>query len=173
MSSFRTPYSTPTEEQAALVGHIVMDCAILEFCLLELTSRLAFMPDLPGRAVLGQMPASQLRRAAARLLELHEHRYQDRVVAYENRLAIAAALRQAETVQASRNRFAHHISLRSDDDRIDMFQLSMAVLENAKHHQHQTLEDMRGLRREVRAANEALEAVIGLLPEPPEARPLA
>jgi predicted nucleic acid-binding protein len=168
MSTFRNPYFTPTNEQAALVGHIVMDCAILEFNLAALVSRLALMPDLLGRAVLGEGTASGLEDRAKRLLQVHAQRYEDKLIPYDHRLAIEAALRQARSVRKHRNAFAHHISFREDDDSVAFFALSRMVLLTDNHHRRETLASLRALREEVRAANNALEAVITLIPGQPE-----
>ena len=92
MSGFRSPYSTPTDEQAALIGHIVMDWAIVEANLRHLMRRLAMTPELPGRIVTERATAAIAETKIGALLELHEQRYRVQIIIHEIRLAIKAAM---------------------------------------------------------------------------------
>lgn len=165
MSGFHNRYSTPTDEQAALVGHIVMGWAIAEFNLRHLATRLAMMPDMPGRSVTEGMTGYAAIERIEWLLHLHEHHYGDQVIGFDGRGMIAAAVRQAKSVRGERNTFAHHISFRTSDDQLDFFSLGGKQPAPVSYERVMQLHELKNLRRKIVGANEALEAAVELIPE--------
>lgn len=167
-TGLRNRYTTPTEEQAALVGHIVLDWSVVEWCLKMLAGKLAGAPDYPVRALTDQATARQMVGSCKTLLRMHEERYHDKVLPYEHRLAVKAAVDQVERVRERRNAFAHWIAWRENDDafvmtRITSLHQPMETLSTAK---------LQDLARDVRGALEAIELAVTLVPETQE-RPAA
>jgi len=165
VSGFHTPYSTPTDEQAALVGHIVMAWAITEFNLRHLASRLAMMPDMPGRSITEGMTGHATIERIEWLLHLHAHHYGDQVIGAERRVAIADAVQLAKSVRGERNTFAHHISFRTSDDQLDFFSLGGKQPAPSSYEKVLQLHELKNLRRKIVSANDALETATGLIPE--------
>lgn len=165
MSGFRSRLSIPSDNMAALVGHIVMDWPITEFYLRTLVCRLALTPELPGRALTAGLSAARSVVLVKSLLKLHEERYDGHFFGADVVAAIEQAIKSVESIRHGRNKFAHMMSFRFDDEQIMMLDLGRFLVGEPDNSWRVSEADLQKILAQVRSTNVLLDAALALTHE--------
>ncbi|MGM0430773.1 MAG: hypothetical protein ACQEQ2_10815 [Pseudomonadota bacterium] len=111
-------YSDLTAEQYELLGRNFIEWSNVEFLLGVLLSRLLFTPEFLGRTYSDEMSGVKLENAVKNALDIHRHRYEARIVSEQLSSEIGALVREAAVHRAFRNKLAHYLWMRSNDQEI-------------------------------------------------------
>ncbi len=113
-----TKYSDLTSEQYELLGRSFIEWSNIEFLLGIVLSRLLFTPEFLGRTYSDEMSAAKLESAIKNALEIHKNRYGNKVISQPLLDEIAELVKTASKCRALRNKLAHYIWMRSNDNEI-------------------------------------------------------
>lgn len=111
-------YSDLTAEQYELLGRNFIEWSNIEFLLGVLLSRLLFTPEFLGRTYSDEMSAVKLEAAVKNALDIHRNRYGGRIVSDELSSEITELVSSASVHRAFRNKLAHYLWMRSNDQEI-------------------------------------------------------
>ncbi len=152
-------YSDLTSEQYELLGKNFIESSNIEFLFGLLLSRLLFTPEFLGRTYSDQMSAVKLEAAIKNALDIHRNRYGSRVVSEGLSDEIMELLASASKCRALRNKLAHYLWMRSNDDEIfgsrmsgklpkknrkdDSIKISIDELKNYHELSHATVEKLQ------------------------------
>lgn len=167
--SFRGKFSTPTQQQFAMLGELVSEWSIIDHCVTAVLARLAGTPDFLGLALTEKLGHVHRVAALRNLADMHERRYNGRKIPFDVLASVKYIAKQLDETKTPRNRTAHDIIVRVDDDTIFRANIrarhapahggalpGMVTLTNAE------------MARDVSAAThlrEEIEALLELLPE--------
>lgn len=168
---FWQTYSVPTDEQFALLGKSVTAWGIIDHQTTILLSRLAAAPDFLGLALTDDLGFAPRLKAIKNLVDIHRRRYQAPRIT-ESALAQADdVVRLLDASKQERNRIAHAIWMRYDEDQL--FNIRLRGRQHADGRDDGAIISNDELRLIVQRAEEliaTLEALILLLPEVSETR---
>ena len=119
-----TKYSDLTSEQYELIGKNFIEWSNIEFLFGILLSRLLFTPEFLGRTYSDQMGAVKLESAIKSALDIHRNRYGSRTLSEQLSDEISELLKSASKCRVLRNKLAHYLWMRSNDDEISGSRLS-------------------------------------------------
>lgn len=107
-----------TSEQYELLGKNFIEWSNIEFLLGVLLSRLLFTPEFLGRTYSDEMSAVKLESSIRNALDIHRKRYKSRVISEQLSVEISDIIQSASKCRALRNKLAHYMWMRSDDNEI-------------------------------------------------------
>lgn len=118
MLNHATKNSDLTEKQYALLGRAFIEWSNIEYLLGVILSRLLFTPEFLGRTYSDQMNASHIESSIKNALDIHESRYNSKIVSKDLQHQIKMILKDSLKVRELRNKFAHYLWMRSNDKEI-------------------------------------------------------
>ena len=169
--SHSSPYAQLTSRQQACIGRFVTEWANAEFYLGVLLGRLLGTPEYLARTYTDFLGAAQIQQAIAQALEIHHHRYVDRLVQEPLAKEVAGINRKIDKLRSLRNKFAHYCWMRNTDEVMFGTPLSGASPDTkraSRSHIEITVAEIDRAHDELFAVNSRLEEIVAELPEVPE-----
>jgi hypothetical protein len=169
--SHSSPYAQLTSQQQACIGRFVTEWANAEFYLGVLLGRLLGTPAYLARTYTDFLGASQMQQAIAQALDIHHHRYVDRLVQDPLAKEIAELNRKIDNLRSLRNKFAHYCWMRNTDQVMFGTPLSGASPDTKRGSRSNikiTIGEIDRAHDELFAINSRLEEIVGAIPEVPE-----
>lgn len=118
MLSHTSQYSQLTDAQFAALGRVLIESSNIEYLVDKILVRLLRAPDYPALAVTHQLGYSQRLRTLTILIEMHLKRYQGKFVEASMLDEINSIAKDVDGFRIDRNRCAHYLWCRSNDDTI-------------------------------------------------------
>lgn len=116
--SFRSESATPTDEQFAKIGRIIVDWAVLDNVTQNILSRLAMAPIWPCGALTDNLNYDGRIQALKHLTEIHSTQFGHLAISADLCAEVDDFRIEIAQHRAFRNRLAHWGVHRSNDDRI-------------------------------------------------------
>lgn len=111
-------YSELTDNQFMLIGKIVIEFSNIEFLMKNLLTRLLMTSDFLGRTYTDNLNASRVQGSIENALDIHLNRYNGRIVDDLKVKEIKDINIRITKIRGERNKFAHYLWARWDDERI-------------------------------------------------------
>lgn len=169
--SHSSPTAQLTTQQQASIGRFVTEWANTEFYLGILLGRLLGTPEYLARTYTDYLGASQIQQAISQALEIHHHRYVDRLVHEPLAKEIGAINRRIDKLRSLRNKFAHYCWMRETDEAMfgtPLSGVSPDTKRGARSHIQITVAEIDRAHDDLFAINSRLEEIVGGIPEVPE-----
>ncbi|WP_458070795.1 hypothetical protein [Rhodanobacter sp. BL-MT-08] len=166
-----SPYAQLTSQQQACIGRFVTEWANSEFYLGVLLGRLLGTPSYLARTYTDFLGVSQMQQAIIQALEIHHHRYVDRLVQAPLAKEIVGLNRQIDKLRSLRNKFAHYCWMRNTDEEMfgtPLSGASPATKRGSRSHIKIKVSEIDREHGELFAINSRLEEIVGAIPEVPE-----
>ena len=161
-------YTELTEEQFLLIGKIVVEFSNIDFLVRNLLTRLLLTSDFLGKTYLDNLFVSKTQEMIENALEIHSRRYGNKIIGEDQVLEIKSLNGRIKNIRGNRNKFAHHLWLRNDDQTIFGTKLPGKIPKGNKPDKDDTtitVTEMMKLYKEAYSIVEDLNKVIQTLPE--------
>ncbi len=161
-------YSDLTAKQYEAIGKISVEWSNVEFLMGILLSRLLFTPEFLGRTYTDEMSAVRLEAAIKNALKIHRHRYGSHVIDHGTTEEIEIVLRRVGKYRVARNKFAHYLWSRNNDDTIIGFKMSGKLPDTKNPNKDSaslTLLELKELHLELYDLSESLSNIVSSLPK--------
>lgn len=169
--SHSSPYAQLTSQQQACIGRFVTEWANAEFYLGVLLGRLLGTPEYLARTYTDFLGVAQIQQAISQALDIHHHRYLDRLVQESLAKEIAGLNRNIDKLRSLRNKFAHYCWMRNTDEVMFGTPLSGAspdTKRGSRSHIEITVGEIDRAHDELFAINLRLEEIAAVIPGIPE-----
>ncbi|WP_140419886.1 hypothetical protein [Achromobacter denitrificans] len=169
--SHSSPYAQLTPRQQACIGRFVTEWANAEFYLGILLGRLLGTPEYLARTYTDFLGAVQIQQAITQALEIHHHRYGDRLIQEALAKEVAGLSRRIDKLRSLRNKFAHYYWMRNTDEGMYGTPLSGASpysKRGSRSDIETTVAEIDSAHDELFAVNSRLEEIVAEIPAVPE-----
>lgn len=122
-----------TEKQLILIGKITVEWSNIESLQKQLLTRLLLSPDFIGRVYTDRISAAGITIAIKQALEIHQYRYQSKILGRTLEQKILHTLNRIDKSRAQRNRIAHFCWSRRSDTEIFGMSFSSGLPGTKKH----------------------------------------
>ena len=166
--SHSSEYAKLTLQQQASIGRFVTEWANAEFYLGVLLGRLLGTPEYLARTYTDFLGALQIQQAILQALDIHHHRYVDRLVQAELATEIRVLNSKIEKLRLLRNKFAHFCWARSSDEAMFGTPLSGAhpdTKRGSRSHLQIKVTELDAAHDELYQIVSRLEQIISVIPE--------
>lgn len=157
-----------TEKQYEVLGKLLVEWSNIEILLAEILGRLLITPSLLARTYLRRMTAHEIQEALYDALDIHKRRYKCKLVDHDLLEEIGNLNKEAVSIRSFRNKFAHSIWTRIDDERIygTSFSGKLPVPKKKNKYSYSyTIDELKAFHTQSYQIVDRLTAVIGFLPE--------
>ena len=153
------------------MGRFVTEWANSEFYLGLLLGRLLGTPEYLARTYTDYLGVAQIQKSISQALEIHHHRYVDRLIPEPLAKEIGDLNRRIDKLRSLRNKFAHYCWMRNTDEAMfgtPLSGVSPDTKRGARSHIQITVAEIDRAHNDLFAINSRLEEIVRGIPEVPE-----